>query len=128
MSEPTTPPRLLPLIENSPNDGLANLLTRLLIDDPALADDGARLAILIMTGIQAFLDSGGSYSAVEIYWEPVITARQMAKAYGEHTWKKAAEMAGACKATGDERGAAIYTRVAEMLAPADIKKNVDGGQ
>ncbi len=117
--------RLLPLVEKAPNEGVANCLARLLVDDATQAEHGARGALLILTGIQAFLDSGGDYRAVEGIWEPAIVARQMLVGYGEEAWKKAAEMCGACKAVEDERGAYVYARVAEMLAPDDVKKRVD---
>jgi hypothetical protein len=117
--------RLLPLVEKAPNDGLANCLARLLVDDATQAEDGARASLLILTGIQAFLDSNGDYRAVEAAWEPSIVARHMLKAYGDEAWRKAAEMCGGCKAVEDERGAYIYARVAEMLAPEDVKKRVD---
>lgn len=124
-TQPVALPRLLPLIEKSDNDGVANALARLLTEDPAQAEDASRLAILILTGIQTFLDAGGAYTAVEQVWEPVIVARQMTKAYGANAWKKAAEMSGAAKAVSDNRGAQIYATVAVMLAPDDIKKRVD---
>jgi hypothetical protein len=124
-TQPAALPRLLPLVERSANDGVANALGRLLVEDPAQAEDGARLAILILTGIQTFLDSDGSYAAVEQIWEPVIVARHMAKAYGTDAWKKAAEMSGVAKTVADNRGAQIYASAAVLLAPEDIKKRVD---
>src|SRR5579885_3229519 len=113
-AQPAALPRLLPLVENSANDGVANALARLLTDDPAQVENSTRLAILILTGIQTFFDSGGSYAAVEQIWEPVIVAHQMTKTYGANAWKKAAEMSGAAKATADNRKAQIYANVAVM--------------
>lgn len=120
-------PRLLPLIEQAPNEGVANALARLLIDDPANAEDGTRLTILILTGIQAFLDSGGCYEATELVWEPVIVARQMLKAYANDACNKAQEMREAAAVVKDVRGAEIYARVTELLAQHQqhINKKVD---
>jgi hypothetical protein len=103
---------------------VANALARLLIDDESQAEIGATSALVILSGIQAFYDSGGDYLIVERIWEPYIVARQMQKTYGTDAWKKAAEMAGAARATNDERGAVIYERVATLLHP-DVNKQVD---
>jgi hypothetical protein len=116
--------RLLPLVEGAPNEGVANTLARLLIDDESQAEIGASSAIVILSGIQAFYDSGGDFLVVERIWEPYIVARQMQKAFGANAWKKAAEMAGAAHAANDERGAVIYERVATLLSP-DVNKQVD---
>lgn len=115
------PARLLPLIPDSPNEGVANSLARLLIEDEIQSREGAQGALLILTGLQAFLDTG-TYLAVEQLWEPVIVCRQMQKAYRESAWKKAAEMAAACKTVNDERGAFIYERVATLLDPKANKE------
>jgi len=117
--------RLLPLVENSPNEGLANLLARLLIDDEAQAEQGAQGALLILTGIQSFFDNGGDYQTVELLWEPVIVARHMEKTLGlAAAAAKAADMAAAARGVNDERGAAIYERTAQLLA-GQVNKPVD---
>lgn len=108
--------RLLPLVEHASNERLAQCLARLMTGDESQAEDSARAALMILAGIQAFLDSG-DYRAVEAIWEPAIVARQLLAAHGESAWKKAAEQAGACKAMNDERGAFIYERVAALLHP-----------
>ena len=120
--------RLLPLVEGAPNEGLANVLARLLIDDESQAEIGASNALIILSGIQAFYDSGGDFLIVERIWEPYIVSRQMQKAYGEGAWKKAAEMSGAARAANDERGAVIYERVATLLHHPDVNKRVDSKQ
>jgi len=107
--------RLLPLIPNSSNEGLANTLARLLVEDESQAETGAQGALFILTGIQAYLDSGGAYSVIEHAWEPCIVARQIKKTYGQDGMKKAAEMAAACRAVEDSRGAQIYERVTALL-------------
>lgn len=123
---PTSLPvvRLLPLTEGAPNEGLANALARLLIDDESQAESGAQYALLILTGIQTFYDTGGNYVAVERLWEPFIVSRQMEKAYGEKAWEKAAEMAEAARKVDDQRGAWIYQAVASMLK-SQVNKPVD---
>jgi hypothetical protein len=122
-TQPSAEVRLLPLIENSPNEGVANTLARLLVEDVSQAHLGAHSAILILTGVQAFLDSGGDYTVVERLWEPIIVARQMEKSYGSAAWKKAAEMAAAATKVNDERGQAIYSRAATILCP-EVNKGV----
>lgn len=128
MSTEHPQPRLLPLIAQSENERLANGLARLLTDDVGEAENASRLSIVILTGIQLFLDSG-SYSATENTWEAVVLARDLFKEHGPDAWKVAAARAGAAKAANEPRQALIYTTVAEMLAP-DINKKVDenGGQ
>lgn len=116
--------RLLPLAEGAPNEGLANLLARLLIEDESQAEQGAQAALLILTGIQSFIDTGGDYLTVERIWEPVIVARQLEKTHGDLAWKKAGEMAEAAKAANDLRGADIYERVSVALH-AELNKRVD---
>lgn len=115
--------RLLPLNEGAPNEGLANALARLMIEDESQAELGASNALIILTGIQAFLDSGGDYLTVERIWEPYIVARQLQKTYGDGAWKKATEMAEAALAMQDNRGAIIYERTATLLmVPTDCGK------
>ncbi len=121
----STEVRLLPLVQFSANDGVANLLARMLTDDPALAAEASQSSLLILTGIQTFLDTGGDYLAVERLWEPVIVAREMEKAYGpEEGAKKAVEMGAAARAVCDVRGAGIYEQVAGILQSM-INKRVD---
>jgi hypothetical protein len=109
-------PKLIPLIERSSNEAVANTLARLLIDDENQVESGSMTALLILTGIQAYLDSGGDYLAVEILWEPVIVAKQIMKAYGNGALDKATEMAVAARALNDVRGAQIYERVVALLS------------
>jgi len=123
---PTSLPevRLLPLVEGAPNEGVANALARLLAADESQAELAARSALFILTGIQAFYDSGGNYLAVERFWEPVIVSRQMEKAYGPKALEKAVEMTEAAHKAEDRRGAGIYAQVVAMLSP-DVNKPVD---
>lgn len=118
--------RLLPLVEGTPNEGLANLLARLLVDDEAQAGLGAQSSLLILAGVQAFLDSNGDYATAEQLWEPVIVARQLEKALGsaEAALEKATEMAKGCIGANDRRGAGIYERAAALL-DAQVNKRVD---
>lgn len=117
--------RLLPLTPASANEGLANLLARLLTEDESQAEHSAQAALFILSGIQAFLDSG-DYRSVEILWEPVLVARQMEKAYGTLGAAKATDMAAAMRLAQDERGAAIYERASELLR-AKLNNKVDNG-
>jgi len=116
--------RLLPLVEHGSNEALANTLARLLVDDESQAEMGARAALTILTGIQAFYDSGGDYRVIALAWEPVIVARQMEKIHGANGWREAAMRAGAAKAAEDHDIAALYERVARLLK-SDIKIEVD---
>jgi hypothetical protein len=116
--------RLLPLVADSPNEGLANALARLLIEDETQAEMGSKGALLILSGIQTFIDSGGDYLAVERVWEPVIVARYLEKAYKLDAPKQARQLAGALRKGGDMRGSWIYDHAADLLDP-DINKPVD---
>lgn len=117
--------RLLPLVQNGPNDKLANLLAELLVEDASQAEDGARASLTILTGIQAFQDSGGDARTVEIAWRPIIIARQLLKEHGEDkAWEAAAKRAGELLAVEQRPEAELYERVALMLKP-DIKNEVD---
>jgi hypothetical protein len=96
---------------------LANTLARLLTDDASQAESGARGALLILTGVQAFLDSGGNPHVIELAWEPTIAARELEKNHGADAWKRAAELAGEALAADDAKKAQLYGRVALMLKP-----------
>ena len=109
--------RLLPLAEGAPSEMLANTLARLLTDDASQAESGARGALLILTGVQAFLDSGGNPHVIELAWEPTIAARELEKNHGADAWKRAAELAGEALAADDAKKAQLYGRVALMLKP-----------
>lgn len=117
-----SPPRFLPLVERSANEGVANALARLLTTDESLVESGSLTALLILTGIQAFLDSGGDYLAVERIWEPVIVTQQLKRAYGLSALDKVKEMATAARALNDNRGAEIYERVVTILT---VDKTID---
>lgn len=119
--------RLLPLVPESPNEGVANLLARLLVEDETQIEMGATGALLILSGIQTFIDSGGDYKAVERVWEPHIVARHLEKAYGTEAAKNARQLAAAMQKGGDQRGAWLYERAAKLLdpPPPDINKPVD---
>lgn len=119
--------RLLPLVAESPNEGVANLLARLLVEDETQIEMGATGALLILSGIQTFLDSGGDYRAVERVWEPHIVARHLEKAYGKDAAKNARQLAAAMQKGGDLRGGWVYERAAVLLdpPPPDINKPVD---
>lgn len=118
-------PRLLPLVEGTHNEGVANALARLIVADETQAEMGARGALLILTGIQTFLDTG-DYLAVERIWEPIILARHLERAYKDEGAKQAQQMAAALRKGGDQRGAWIYERAAVLLGP-DVNKQVDSG-
>ena len=93
------------------------MVARLSVDDESQAEMGARAALTILTGIQAFYDSGGDYRVIALAWEPVIVARQMEKAHGADGWKAAAKVAGEALAADDRPKAELYERVALMLRP-----------
>lgn len=114
-SESSNAVRLLPLIEGSPNEGLANLLARLIVEKEEDAAQASWAAIVILSGIQAFLDTNGDYGTVELMWEPAIVIRNLQKTYGPKAKDVANEMAASCKQLNDERGARIYARAAVAL-------------
>lgn len=111
------PVRLLPLTPGAGNEALANALARLLVEDEAHAEMGARGALLILTGIQAFLDSNGDHLLVEQLWEPIAIARQLEKTFGTGVAAraKALEMAEAARALKNEHRTSIYEAVAEFF-------------
>lgn len=111
--------RLLPLVEGAANEKLANGLARLLIDDEKQAQLGAQAALLILTGIQTFIDSEGDYEVVEQLWEPNIVARQLDAKHGPEAWKKAAALADEFFKANDQHKAAIYNHAAIMLHPGE---------
>jgi len=122
--------RLLPLVPGSPNEFLANVLAMLLTEDEEHAEDAARGALLILTGIQAFQDSGGDSRTIDLAWRPAIIVRDLLKRYGDNAWQVAAKTAGEARGYGRHQVADIYERVAMMLAPEeppapDVNKNVD---
>lgn len=117
--------RLLPLVENSPNEKLANTLAHLLAPNENDAEPAAQWALLILTGIQAYYDTGGNYLAVERLWAPIILSRQLAD--GPEAWKKAMELAKTYRAAGNLRASALYEQAAAYLKPADVNKSVDPG-
>lgn len=116
--------RLLPLVEGAPNETLANLLAMLLIEDESQAEDGARGSLMILTGIQAYQDSGGDPRVIELAWRPVIVARKLLKEHGPEAWKIAAQKAGQAMAAENRVESEMYERVAVMLQ-ADVNKGVD---
>lgn len=118
----STEVRLLPLIENNPNEGLANLLTQLLVEDETQADAGAEVALMILTGIQTFIDSGGNYLAVERLWYPVVIARKFQKTYGADAANQAKALVPAFRNGGNERSAVIYERAAQLLLGNNVDK------
>jgi|PlaIllAssembly_1097288.scaffolds.fasta_scaffold00029_12 hypothetical protein len=107
---------------------MANLLARLLVEDETQIEMGATGALLILSGVQTFIDSGGDYKAVERVWEPHIVARHLEKAYGTDAAKNARQLAAAMQKGGDVRGAWVYERAANLLDPPpapDVNKPVD---
>ena len=111
--------RLLPLVEGAANEKLATALARLLVDDENRAQYGAQAALLILTGVQIFIDSDGNYDLVEQLWEPNIVASQLDTLHGPDAWKEAAARADELFKAGDQRKAAIYNRAAAMLHPGE---------
>lgn len=116
--------RLLPLVNGGANEKLANLLAHLLVEDESQAENGARAALMILTGIQAFLDSKGDARVIEHAWRPTIVARELEKS-GPDAWIRAATIAGEAMANDDKETADLYERVALMLKPEDVKTDVD---
>lgn len=109
-------PRLLPLVEGTPNEGLANALARLFAQSIDDAEAASTMALVILTGIQEFYDSGGDYVRVEQVWEPIIVYRQLEKAFGDNAQQKATELYQSAKLLNDTRGAAIYKTVSEFFS------------
>jgi hypothetical protein len=110
--------RLLPLIKDGGNEALANLLADLLAggaDGAAAREAAAGVALMILNGIQAYLDKGGDYLAVESLWEPMIIGRRLYAQHGPEAWKTAAELAGKARAEDDPREADLCTRAALLL-------------
>ena len=81
-------------------------------------------ALMILTGIQAFLDSKGDARVIEHAWRPTIVARELEKS-GPDAWIRAATIAGEAMANDDKETADLYERVALMLKPEDVKTDVD---
>ncbi len=115
--------RLLPLCEGKSNEGLANALARLLCDEAEQAETGAKAALLILSGIQTYFDSGGDYLAVERVWEPVIVSRQLEKSFGAQAANKARIHAEKMTLENDARGAWIYNQASLLLE--QVIKSVD---
>lgn len=86
-----TPPqepsvKLLPLIEGGANEKVANMLTRLIGDNPQAATS----ALIVLMGLDAFLKTGDP-ETVAVFWEPLIIVRKLKKEFGGQAYRKALE-------------------------------------
>ena len=107
--------RLLPLVPGGSSEHLANLLSELLSEDDVHSENAAAAALVILTGIQAYLDSAGDRVALERAWKPTILSRRLAAEYGKEAWRKAAEKAGEHLAAERPFKAQLYERAAIIL-------------
>jgi hypothetical protein len=117
-------PRLVPLIDKGPNELVANLLARLIGDDPRAATS----AIVILSGLQAFLDSNDPQQTAAI-WEPLITARRLKQQWGGQAYRKACQALAQCHGP-QEANYRLYTDVCQILVqdPEQDKNVVDSGR
>ena len=115
------PARLLPLVSQSPNEAVANMLARLIGDDPRCATS----AIIILTGIQAFLDTGDAKATATI-WEPLIVARKLKQQWGGQAYRQACKALATCHGP-QEANYRLYTDVCQLLVqdPEQEKNVVD---
>lgn len=102
--------RLTPLVENGPNEKVANMLARLIGDDPRAATS----ALIILMGLQAYLDTGKP-ETVGVFWEPIITARKLKKDYGGQAYRKACEVLASFNEDQDNPSYHLYTDVCQIL-------------
>ena len=102
--------RLTPLVENGPNEKVANMLARLIGDDPRAATS----ALIILMGLQAYLDTGNP-ETVGVFWEPIITARKLKKDYSGQAYRKACEVLGSFNGDQDNPNHHLYTDVCQIL-------------
>lgn len=110
MDTPPTPTvKLLPLLEGSPNEKVANMLARLIGEGPRAATS----ALVILTGLQAYLDSGIAETTGHI-WEPLITARDLKRQFGGQAYKNACQSMAAC-ASSDDPNFRLYSDVCQVL-------------
>ena len=106
----TTPPlRLIPLIENGPNEKVANMLARLIGEDQRAATS----ALVILMGLQEFLDSGKPEN-VALFWEPIVAARNLKKEWGGQAYRKACEIIAQC-AGPETENYRLYKDVCQIL-------------
>lgn len=119
--QPTPSVKLLPLIEGGPNEQVANLLARLIGTGPRAAGS----ALVILTGLQEFLDTGKS-EAVAAVWEPLMTVRKLKQEWGGQAYKKACEAMAACSGS-DDANFRLYSDVCAILIqdPEQEKLTVD---
>jgi len=121
----TLPPapsvKLLPLVEGGPNEKVANLLARLIGDGPRAAGS----ALVILTGLQAFLETGIPEMTAAV-WEPLITVRELKREFGGQAYKKACEAMAACSSS-DDLNFKLYSDVCAILVqdPEQEKIPVD---
>lgn len=116
--------RLLPLIENGSNEKVANMLTRLIGGD----ERAATSALIILAGLQKFLDSGIPETTGAL-WEPLIEARNLKKQWGGQAYRKATELASAAHDI-DSNSYTLHMEVCQILLgdPEQEKFMVDGGK
>ena len=101
--------RLLPLMEGGENEKVANLLARLIGDGPRAAAS----ALVILTGLQEFLNSGQAKTTAFV-WEPLITARQMKQQWGGQAYHQACVALAACSGSNDPNFR-LYGDVCQIL-------------
>jgi hypothetical protein len=119
---PSPEVRLLPLIENGSNEKVANMLARLIGGD----ERSATSALIILTGLQKFLDSGIPETTGAL-WEPLIEARKLKKEWGGQAYRKATELAASAHNTASTSHT-LYMEVCQILLgdPEQEKFKVDG--
>lgn len=119
--QPAPSVKLLPLVEGGPNEQVANMLARLIGEGPRAAGS----ALVILTGLQEFLDTGKP-EAVAAVWEPLVTVRQMKAQFGGQAYKKACEILLACSGS-DDPNFRLYSDVCAILIqdPEQEKLKVD---
>jgi len=117
-SEPSV--NLLPLVENGPNEQVANMLSRLIGEGPRAAAS----ALVILTGLQQFLDTGKSEAAASL-WEPLITVRHMKAQWGGQAYRKACEMMAACSDSNDPNFS-LYSDVCAILIQDPEQEKIKG--
>jgi len=118
---PAAPVKLLPLEEGGPNEKVANLLARLIGEGPRAAGS----ALVILTGLQAFLETGRPEMPAAV-WEPLITVRELKREFGGQAYKKACNLMLACSGS-DDPNFKLYSDVCAILVqdPEQEKIQVD---
>lgn len=119
--QPAPSVKLLPLNEGGDNEKIANMLARLIGEGPRAAGS----ALVILTGLQEFLDTGKAEATAAV-WEPLITVRKMKQELGGQAYRKACELMAACSGS-DDPNFRLYSDVCAILIqdPEQEKLTVD---